>query len=139
MTWDRPWKPFKRIDIRLTATNKMIEQDKSNIPVGRREAKEKANALDTVRGCPGGAVNDGRGCHWGCYSCDAMKRFHILFHEAVSMRLRPHLLRKDLENCPDDWIRIGINGDPGEDWPLTLGTCNVIAEYNKRPVVLTRL
>jgi len=135
----RPWEPFKVIPIRLMATNKMVDEDVSEKAYGRRNAKTKSNALDTVRGCVGGKTNNGYGCPWGCYSCESMKRFHRIFHIPVSMMLKEHLLRRDLDNCPDSWIRIGVNGEPGEDWPLTIRVCRIIQDHGKTPVVLTRL
>jgi len=136
----RPWETFKAIPIRLTATNKMVDEEgKADLPYGRRQARTTANAVDPVRGCPGGITNDGRGCPWGCYSCESMKRYHRIFHIPVSMILKPELLRKDLENCPDDWIRFGINGDPGEDWNLTIQVARIVRESGKTPVILSRL
>jgi|TARA_Y100000034_G_scaffold131097_1_gene191059 hypothetical protein len=116
----------------------MVDIDYTNVPAGKRNVTIKANGLDTVRGCPGGKTNKGQGCPWGCYAVDSMKRFHRLYEIPVSMELRPDLLLKDLGNCPDDWIRIGINGDPGEDWELTINTCKLIHLSGKRPVVITR-
>ena len=61
----RPWESFKVIPIRMYGTNKTTKQDNTAKAYGRKQVKE-GNTLDTVRGCPGGATNGGRGCPWGC-------------------------------------------------------------------------
>jgi hypothetical protein len=135
----RAWEPFKKIPMRLSATNKMVEEDKTGKAYGRRQARTRANALDIVRGCPGAKTNNGRGCPWGCYAVECMRRYHKLFHIPVSMELREDVLHQDLEDCPDGWIRIGVNGDPGEDFPLLIKVCKMVQEHKKTAVVVTRL
>ena len=55
------------------------------------------------------------------------------------MKLVENLLRRDLQSLSDSWVRIGINGEPSEDWPLTLQVCAICREEGKTPVVLVRL
>lgn len=135
----RAWEPFKPLTIRLSATNKMVEEDKTGLEYGRRQARTKANALDTVRGCPGAKTNNGRGCPWGCYMVETMRRFHKIMSQPVSNILDEHLLHKDLDECKDAWVRIGVNGDPGENWDLTARVCEIVNAHNKDPIVVSRL
>jgi len=92
-----------------------------------------------VRGCPFGDTNEGHGCPWGCYAKEAVVRYHILFSIPTPMVLREDLLRKDLRKLREDWVRIGVMGEPSYDWQLTLRTARVCWEEGKRVVVVTRV
>lgn len=138
MTKDRAWELFKVKPIRIFGTNKTTPTDHTDRAYGRKMVKA-GNCLDTVRGCPFGSSNGGRGCWWGCYSKEAMVRFHRLFDVPVSMVLREDLLKKDLRKLEADWVRIGVNGEPSCDWDLTLKVTRLCTEGGKRVVILTRL
>jgi hypothetical protein len=68
-----------------------------------------------------------------------MKRYHILFGIPVPQILREDLLRHDLEECEEGWVRIGVNGEPSCDWDLTIRTAEICREAGKDVVILTRL
>jgi len=68
-----------------------------------------------------------------------MRRYHRIFDIPVSMKLVEGLLRKDLRNLQQPWVRIGVNGEPSEDWPLTVRVCEICQEEGKRAVVIVRL
>lgn len=132
-------RPFRQQNIRLMATNKIVQEDHTGQAHGRRNARTTGNALDTVKGCPGARTNSGLGCPWGCYSVEALKRYKMDNGTPIVQVLNADLLRRDLANCPDNWIRIGVHGDPCEAWALTVETCRVIVECHKVPVVISRL
>jgi len=134
----RAWEPFKVVPIRLRGTNKMVNQDNIEKEYGRKQVS-RGNSLDTVRGCPLGATNEGYGCPWGCYAKEAVLRYHKIFDMPVSMELREDLLRKDLRELEEDWIRIGVMGEPSLDWPLTLKVAEICHDEGKRVVIVTRL
>ena len=134
----RPWEPFKRITIRAFGNNKTTLVDHSGKEWGRKNVTLGGNCIDPVRGCAGGATNGGRGCPWGCYSKESMKRYHRLFDIPQSMVLKEPLLERDLRSIPEDWVRIGVNGDPCFDWELTCRVCELCDDLNKTPVVLSR-
>lgn len=133
----RPWSPFKKIPIRLFGTNKTSHVNQEGKTSGRR-AVTKGNCLDPVRGCSGGRTNQGHGCWWGCYSKESSKRFHKLFDIPISMILDEVRLVKDLSAMNEDWVRIGVNGDPCFDWPLTVEVTELVSRTQKTPVVLSR-
>jgi len=134
----RAWEPFKVIPVRLFGTNKTTRQDNIGKDYGRKQV-EKGNCLDTVRGCSFGSTNGGRGCAWGCYAKEAVLRYHKLFNVPVSMELRENLLRRDLRELKDDWVRLGVMGEPSCDWSLTLRVARICADEGKRVVIITRL
>lgn len=134
----RAWEPFQRRAIRLFGTNKTTRQDNIGKDYGRKQVV-KGNCLDTVRGCPFGSTNGGRGCWWGCYAKEAVLRYHKLFDVPVSMGLREDLLRRDLRELKEDWVRIGVMGEPSCDWALTLRVARICADEGKRVVIVSRL
>lgn len=127
----RPWKPFERKEIRLFGTNKTNPKDQSGRAYGRRRVTE-GNCLDPVKGC------SSTFCEW-CYARESCARYHILFNVPVPQVLREDLLRKDLRMCSLDWVRIGVMGEPSEDWELTAKVAKVCAEEGKRVAIITRL
>lgn len=55
------------------------------------------------------------------------------------MGLREDLLRRDLRELKEDWVRIGVMGEPSCDWPLTLRVAWICADEGKRVVIVSRL
>ena len=133
----RPWEPFKKIPIHLFGTNKTTVHDHRERKCGRRYVTS-GNCLDPVRGCSGGKTNQGHGCWWGCYAKEASLRFHRLFDAPVSMILNEARLTKELAKLDDEWIRIGVNGDPCFDWNLTERVAKIVSNNRKISVIVTR-
>ncbi|MFW9958860.1 MAG: hypothetical protein ACFFCT_12390 [Candidatus Odinarchaeota archaeon] len=111
----RPWEPYKVQPIKVTGTIKSVKTDQTR-DWGRREIRHGGNHLDTVRGCPGGASNLGRGCFGDCYAKEASRRFHRLFDIPVSMVLKERTLSGQLESLIGSYVRNGVTGDPSTDW-----------------------
>lgn len=104
-------------------------------PMGNR--KTDPNVLDTVRGCVGTRVTNG-GCYGQCYAAKMAKMSGVNFSVPVSMELDPAVLRRALRKVKENWIRIGVSGDPSLDWTLTLDTCKIIHDEGKVPVIITK-
>lgn len=99
--------------------------------------KTDPNICDTVKGCAGRC--------WGCYARTSMGVTfgRIDFDTPVSQILDRASLRMDCMNLmfnrPDiRWVRIGVQGDPSFDWPLTVDTAEVIAGTGLTPVIITK-
>jgi len=133
----RPWEPYKRQAIKITGTIKSVKTDTSR-EWGRREIRKGGNHLDTVRGCLGGAANQGRGCFGDCYAKEASRRFHKLFDIPVSMILKEKSLGKQLDPLIGDCVRNGVTGDPSTDWPLGIRTMRFADQYDITTIFLTR-
>jgi len=100
-------------------------------------SKTDPNICDTVKGCAGRC--------WGCYARTSMGVTfgRIDFDTPVSQILDRSSLRMDCMNLmfnrPDlRWVRIGVQGDPSFDWPLTVDTAEVIAGTGLTPVIITK-
>ncbi len=133
----RPWEPYKRQAIKVTGTIKSVKTDITK-EWGRREIRKGGNHLDTVRGCPGGAANLGRGCFGDCNAKEASRRFHKLFDIPVSMILKEKPLGKQLDLLIGDCVRNGVTGDPSTDWPLGIRTMHFADQYDITTIFLTR-
>jgi hypothetical protein len=132
----RPWRPFRALPIRLFGTLKTNPNPEIlRKPYGRKIVR-RGNCLDPVRGCPWGGNG---GCYNMCYAAEVLKRYHILFNIPVRQILREDLLRKDLAECPESWVRIGVFGEPSVDWDLTAKVAQICHEERKDVVILTRL
>ncbi|MEM2618262.1 MAG: hypothetical protein QW356_02070 [Candidatus Hadarchaeales archaeon] len=127
----RPWSPFRAKPIRLFGTNKTNPTDQTGRAYGRRGVRT-GNCIDTVRGC-GSTI-----CGW-CYAREATARYRIRFEVPVPQILKESLLRKQLRNLREDWVRIGVMGEPSHDWALTARVAEICASEGKRVVVVTRL
>ncbi len=133
----RPWEPYKRQAIKVTGTIKSVKTDTTR-DWGRREIRKGGNHLDTVRGCPGGEANLGRGCFGDCYAKEASRRFHKLFDIPVSMILKEKPLGRQLDLLVGDCVRNGVTGDPSTDWPLSIKTMRFTDQYDITTIFLTR-
>jgi hypothetical protein len=129
---------YKIIPIRLKGTNKTENVDHTGKANGRKHVV-KGNCVDPVRGCPGFHDPVHPQCAWDCYSEEAVRRFKKCFGHPISMELKEHLLRKDLRECPSDWIRVGVDGAPSWDWELTTKVAEIIASEDKVPLIITRI
>ncbi|RLI52606.1 MAG: hypothetical protein DRP09_17590 [Candidatus Thorarchaeota archaeon] len=104
----------------------------------RSNSKNQRNILETVYGCTGALTNDGHGCPWGCYAVFTCKKLGADFATPVPQTLDRRVLLRDLRRVRQDWVRIGIMGDPCFAWTTTVEACEVVRESEKTPVVISR-
>lgn len=112
----------------------------------RGNTKSQANTLEPVYGCRGGHTNQGFGCPWGCYAAFTCKKIKAYkggpsadFCTPVPQIVDRVILREDLAKSKADWMRLGVMGDPSEDWDVALDLCELVHEAGKIPVLFTRL
>jgi hypothetical protein len=97
--------------------------------------------VDTVKGCEFGmAAHPDGGCYGVCYACKTATLYGVDFRVSVSrkpLKKDKPLIAKRIQDCPADWFRIGVMGDPSHDWPLTLEVCEWLGKI-KTPVIVTK-
>ena len=110
--------------------------------------------LDTVKGCPGGALHGGRGCYGDCYAKNIASRYGFAFDNPVSRNFenntdqlwlfgltdKTHTTKiiDEISNADMPFIRIGEMGDPSSDWGHTINICREIYRANKKIVIITK-
>lgn len=110
--------------------------------------------LDTVKGCPAGALFEGRGCYGDCYAKSIASRYGFDFESFQLRQFQNNDPQLDLFGFTDKshtdhiisqiraadmpFVRIGEMGDPSLDWAHTLDVCNEIACAGKPIVIITK-
>ena len=100
--------------------------------------KTEKNILDVVRGCGAGRHNEGKGCYGSCYAAKMATMSGVDFSQPVSMILDGPTLKRSLEAVDQDWIRIGVAGDPCWDWRKTAAVAAICKAAGKVPVIITK-
>ena len=99
-------------------------------------------SLDTVFGCKTGMDNNSKGCFSDCYSARIAKKYGYDFSKNVKRYFKNenHIktIVKNINKIPLEFIRVGSNGDPSEDWGHTVDVLNKLKGINKEIVIITR-
>ena len=110
--------------------------------------------LDTVKGCPGGSLNGGKGCYGDCYAKNIAYRYGFNFEKLITRKFekdtrqlylfdiadkkhRAKILR-EIEAADLPFIRIGEMGDPSANWEHTVSVCKKISAAKKKIVIITK-
>lgn len=90
--------------------------------------------LDTSKGCSIGIAHNPQGCYGDCYAARNARRYGIDFGKTV---LRYFKNKKHEQSIIDKinkidmpFVRIGVTGDPSENWEHTLNVCEKISSCN---------
>lgn len=110
--------------------------------------------LDTVKGCPGGHLNGGRGCYGDCYAKNIANRYGFDFNKLVARNFQnetnqlylfgftsqthTNKIIKEIRLADMPFVRIGEMGDPSSDWVHTLEVCSEISTSGKPIVIVTK-
>lgn len=110
--------------------------------------------LDTIKGCPAGALYCGKGCYGACYAKSIATRYGFDFEKLVTRRFytdnnqiwmfglsdkdHANRIRAEIETADMPFIRIGEMGDPSVDWEHTLSICREISSVKKKIVIITK-
>ena len=90
--------------------------------------------LDTSKGCTSGILNNPKGCYNDCYAAKYSKRYGYNFSKTISRSFvneqHLRLIIKQINNIEMPFIRIGVTGDPSENWDNTLNVINSISDCN---------
>lgn len=110
--------------------------------------------LDTVKGCPAGALNEGKGCYGDCYAKNIASRYGFDFEQVrerrfengtdqiylfgLSDKTHTNQVLREIRAADMPFIRIGEMGDPSLDWEHTLEVCGETAKAGKKIVIITK-
>ena len=99
--------------------------------------------LDTSKGCYSGMINNKKGCYNECYAFRSSKKWGFDFSKTILRNFidEKHILEtvNKINKIDMPFIRIGVTGDPSENWEHTLKICEKISKYiNKKIVIITK-
>ncbi len=110
--------------------------------------------LDTVKGCPGGALYNGKGCYGACYAKNIADRYGFDFDKLMARKFenksrqlwlfgltdQTHTAKiiREIKKAAMPFIRIGEMGDPSVDWQHTLDICKQVLPAGKPIVIITK-
>jgi hypothetical protein len=98
--------------------------------------------IDTTMGCKSGMDANDKGCYNDCYAARLAKRYGHDFHTTVlrffkSERHKREIL-SEIRRINMPFIRIGVSGDPSENWQHTLNILRTLSKANIEIVIITR-
>lgn len=98
--------------------------------------------LDTSKGCCSGLKQNKNGCYGECYAVKYSKVYGYNFNVSVNRNFKDtkHIeqILNQIENIDMPFIRIGVSGDPSENWNNLLSTLKLLAFSKKTFVIITK-
>jgi len=99
-------------------------------------------SLDPIFGCNTGMQKNNKGCFSDCYSARIAKKYGYDFSKNVNRYFKDEKHEKSIVNKINktdfDFIRMGSNGDPSEDWEHTINVIKKLKGITKEIVIITR-
>lgn len=98
--------------------------------------------IDPSIGCASGMSENKRGCYNDCYAAKSAKLYGYDFSKNVlryfeSKSHRISIIKK-INKVKLDFIRMGVSGDPSENWDHTISILKLIDKCNKQIVIITK-
>lgn len=94
--------------------------------------------LDTSKGCYSGLTKNKKGCYGECYAARSASQYGYNFNNTIERNFENinHVasIRKAIINIDMPFIRIGVAGDPSENWFHFMKVVNLI--YGCKPIVV---
>jgi len=98
--------------------------------------------IDTSIGCESGIFNNTGGCFNDCYAAKIANRYGYDFGKTVERHFinesHKRQILSQIDNIKMPFIRIGVSGDPSENWNHTISILKIISRCNKEIVIITR-
>ena len=106
--------------------------------------------LDTSKGCSSGITHNHKGCYGDCYAASNANRYGLDFSKTILRDFESEKQRYSIVNqihlIDMPFVRIGVTGDPSENWEHTLNICEKIIQckmvlyvmYIKTIVIITK-
>jgi hypothetical protein len=98
--------------------------------------------LDTSKGCCSGLKHNKNGCYGECFANKYAKVYGYNFAISVNRNFESVLhidkILNQIEKIDLPFIRIGVSGDPSENWNNTLQVLKVLAFCKKTFVIITK-
>ncbi len=94
--------------------------------------------LDTSKGCYNGTKLNKKGCYNECYASKFANQYGYNFNKTKLRKFDniKHIeeIRNKIHNIDMPFLRIGVTGDPSENWKHTLSVINLISGI--KPIVI---
>jgi hypothetical protein len=98
--------------------------------------------LDTSKGCCSGLKNNPKGCYNDCYAARYSFKYGYDFTKTILRHFENNRHKEKIINQINKielpFIRIGVTGDPSENWQHTLNVIEDIKDCNKQIVIITK-
>jgi len=98
--------------------------------------------FDTTKGCKSGLKYNLRGCYEECYAAKISKAYGMEFNITSVRKFKDfkhlELILYELDNIDIPFVRIGVSGDPSENWENTLQIIKLIKGCDKKIVIITK-
>ena len=98
--------------------------------------------LDTTKGCLSGMKQSSGGCYGDCYAARSSKRYGYNFAKTITREFESlkhlELIRDQIMSIDMPFIRIGVSGDPSENWGHTVSVVKLIQGCGKCVVIVTK-
>ena len=98
--------------------------------------------LDTSKGCSSGMRLNENGCYGDCYALRSAKIYGYDFGKTVlrGFSSREHIgaVVRSINRIEMPFVRIGVTGDPSENWEHTLKVIDKIKYSNRAIVIITK-
>jgi len=90
--------------------------------------------IDTSKGCSHGIAHNPKGCYGDCYAANYSYRYGYDFSKTVLRHFEnekhEQQIIEQINKIDMPFVRIGVSGDPSENWDHTLNVCSKIAKCN---------
>lgn len=98
--------------------------------------------LDVSKGCTSGTANNSKGCYNDCYAARTAKIYGYDFSKTIlryfkSVAHERQIINK-INKADLSFIRMGVAGDPSENWGHTFSILRKIKRANKEIVIITK-
>lgn len=98
--------------------------------------------LDTSKGCSSGCSENSKGCYEDCYAAKAAKIYGYDFTKSIlrdfkNIKHQRQIVSK-INKIDMSFIRLGVAGDPSENWQHTFSILRKIKKCNKEIVIITK-
>lgn len=98
--------------------------------------------LDTSKGCYHGILNNPKGCYNDCYAARYSSKYGFNFNETTLRNFEnyKHVSKiiNQINKAELPFIRIGVSGDPSENWNHVLNIIEKIKDCDKAIVIITK-
>lgn len=98
--------------------------------------------LDTSKGCYSGLLNNPKGCYNDCYAARYSKKYGYNFSKTFLRNFEndkhKEKIINEINKIDLPFIRIGVTGDPSENWEHTINIIKNISKCEKIIVLITK-
>ena len=90
--------------------------------------------LDPTKGCASGISHNPKGCYGSCFAAAYSYRYGYDFSKTVlrdfENEAHEYRIINQINKIDSTFIRMGVSGDPSENWEHTIKICKKVAQCN---------